>query len=58
MKGGLGRGQASVQPLVITRKLGHSELIFNDHDAKNTHFKPNAGAKWQRMQGSECWICD
>ena len=30
MKGGLGRRHASVQPLVITRQLGHPELIFNE----------------------------
>ena len=42
MKGGLGRQHQSVQPLVITRKLGHPELIFNQSDSKNTHFKVNA----------------
>lgn len=44
MKGGIGRGYNSVTPLVITRKLGHSELIFNDHANKNTHFKANSAA--------------
>ena len=29
MKSGVGRQQSSTQPLVITRKLGHPELIFN-----------------------------
>ena len=58
MKGGLGRGYSTIQPLVITRKLGHPELIFNEHDSKNTHFKVHASAKWARMQSSECWICD
>lgn len=58
MKGGLGRGIQSVQPLVITRKLGHPELIFNEHVDKNTHFKVHASAKWARMQTNECWICD
>ena len=29
MAGGLGRGHTTVQPLVITRTLGHPELIFN-----------------------------
>jgi hypothetical protein len=32
MKDGLGRNLSSVQPLVISRKLGHPELIFNDAD--------------------------
>jgi len=32
MKDGLGRNLSSVQPLVISRKLGHPELIFNDTD--------------------------
>ena len=58
MKGGLGRGHSTIQPLVITRKLGHPELIFNEQDSKNTHFKPHASAKWARMQSSECWISD
>lgn len=57
-KGGLGRNQSTVQPLVISRKLGHPELIFDDTDQKSMHFKVNASAKWSRMQGDECWICD
>ena len=32
MKEGLGRHWASTQPLVITRKQGHPELIFNNQD--------------------------
>ena len=49
MHGGLGRGRnASVQPLVITRKLGHPELIFDESANKNTHFKVQASAKWVR----------
>ena len=48
MKGGLGRHASTVQPLVITRKLGRPELIFNNADSKNTHFKVNAQAKWVR----------
>jgi len=58
LKSGVGRGTATVQPLVITRILGHPELIFNQGDSKNTHFKVNAQARWTRMQNSECWICD
>jgi hypothetical protein len=58
MKSGLGRNLNTVQPLVISRKLGHPELIFNDTDQKNVHFKVNSAAKWARMQSSECWICD
>jgi len=38
--------------------LGHPELIFNNADSKNTHFKVNAQARWQRNNGNECWICD
>ena len=55
---GIGRVSTSVQPLVITRKLGHPELIFNENDSKNSHFKVHASAKWTRMQGRECWVCD
>ena len=58
MRGGIGRGTATTQPLVITRKLGHPELIFNEHDVKNSHFKPHASAKWIKSVASECWICD
>ena len=58
MKGGLGRRHASVQPLVITRQLGHPELIFNEQEGKNTHFRVHASAKWIRSQASECWISD
>ena len=43
---------------MITRKLGHPELIFNEHDVKNTHFKAHASAKWVRMVSDECWIRD
>ena len=50
MKGGLGRGHSTIQHLVITRKLGHPELIFNEHDSKNTHFKPHASAKWEWLR--------
>ena len=32
MKSGLGRNLNTVQPLVISRKLGRPELIFNDTD--------------------------
>ena len=58
MKGGLGRGYSTVQPLVITRKLGHPELIFNEAESRNTHLKVNASAKWIRSPSSECWISD
>ena len=58
MRGGLGRGSESVQPLVITRKLGHPELIFNENESKNTYHKVHASAKWARMPNNECWICD
>lgn len=42
MKGGLGRHVSTVQPLVISRKLGRPELIFNNNDSKNMHFQVNA----------------
>jgi len=58
MAGGIGHGHSTVQPLVITRKLGHPELIFDENDTKNTHFKTHASAKWVRGQGNECWICN
>ena len=57
-KGGLGRNYTTVQPLTISRKLGHPELIFDETEQKSMHFKVNAAAKWSRMQGDDCWICD
>ena len=44
--------------MVISRKLGHDELIFNEGDNKNTAFESAASRKWVKMSKNECWICD
>ena len=57
-KQGIGRQQPCLQPVVFSRKLGHSELIYSETSEKNTYFVENAATKWIKMPRDECWICE
>ena len=54
---GVGRGYLPQQPLLLQRKLGHPELIFNGARGKSLHFEAGAGAKWEIGERDSCWIC-
>ena len=48
--------------IVLTRKLNHSELIFNqkisrDNNKKERWFKKDADSDWMLSPKNECWIC-
>jgi hypothetical protein len=54
---GIGRGIPATNPLVITRKLGHPELIFNEKHDKQLQFDKDAGPRWQLSMKENCWVC-
>lgn len=43
---------------MLTRKLGHPELVFNEKIGKTMHFETSAASKWSLSKGDQCWICD
>jgi hypothetical protein len=52
----MGYTNCSQQPIILSRVLGHHELIFNERKEKSTHFDKNAAGKW--TLSSNCWICE
>jgi len=52
----MGYTNCSQQPIILSRILGHHELIFNERKEKSTHFDKNAAGKW--TLSSNCWICE
>ena len=55
---GIGHQRICLQPLVLTRKLGHKELIFNETDEKSTYFLEDSASTWIKMPRDNCWICE
>jgi len=47
---------------VLTRRLNHPELIFNQRvsidDTKDRFFKVDANQYWTLSRQDECYICD
>ena len=58
MKAGANCAESSFMPLILSRKLGHNELIFNMSNLDNTYLQPGAQAKWTLSDTDDCWICD
>ena len=49
--------------IVLTRKLNHSELIFNqkisnDQIKSNRFFKKDAYSDWQLSMNNQCYVCE
>lgn len=45
-KAGVGRHISAGSPLVLTRKLAHPELFYDESKGKQLHFDKNAGLRW------------
>ena len=48
---------------VLTRKINHAELVFNQDIHKDKipllrYFEKDAGSFWQLSQRNECYCCD
>jgi len=56
-KAGVGRHISAGSPLVLTRKLAHPELFYDESKGKQLHFDKNAGLRWQLSLKENCWIC-
>jgi hypothetical protein len=58
MKAGANCQETCFMPLVLSRQLGHSELIFSQASDAGNFFEREAASKWVLNDSNECWICD
>ena len=66
MKNGTGRLDDNIfDRFVLTRKLNHPELLFNQNtkydqgkNAKYRFFKPDAQKDWKLSAQNECYLCN
>lgn len=55
---GIRRSDDVQDPFILTRKIGHPELIFNDSEhCASEYCQANALAKWQFYNSYECYVC-
>jgi hypothetical protein len=60
---GVGRVENGIEDtLVLTRKCGHPELIFNNNKFKDLYWEVDSAEQWQlsfnHETTNECYICE
>lgn len=48
-------GDNTSDQFILTRKINHAELVFNQAPTKNCHFEVDASQKWKLRK--ECYVC-
>ena len=48
-------GDSTSDVFILTRKINHAELVFNQAPTKNCHFEVDASQKWKLRK--ECYVC-